>query len=94
MCVLFLFLGSKDVISVVKNKNATTHSFTLMPLVKSDGTLLLPLYVVLQETNGKFGPNVAQSMFKSDLLCVTASASGRLFIIFNIRQVRLERISI
>ena len=59
--------GQKKVYGLVQSKNATTHSTTIMPLLFADGTLGEKLFIVLQETGGKFprtitpfsAPNIA-----------------------------------
>jgi len=58
------FLGVKAVPSVVQNKNATTHSYTVQPSINADGELLEPTLLVLAEPHGEFGERVAQRMFK------------------------------
>lgn len=39
---------------VAKNVSATQHSYTILPIIKADGTLGEKLYVVLQEPGGRF----------------------------------------
>ncbi|KAF8368132.1 hypothetical protein PRIPAC_85961 [Pristionchus pacificus] len=39
---------------VAKNVSATQHSYTVLPIIKADGTLGEQLYVVLQEPGGRF----------------------------------------
>ena len=56
--------------------NATTHSYTIQPLISADGMLHSPLFIVLQEVDGKFGPVVAKKMKKPPNLYVTCSRSG------------------
>lgn len=56
----------------------TTHSYTIMPTVRADGCLKSPLFVVLQETNGVFGPVVKKSLFNAENLYVMASKSGKM----------------
>lgn len=51
--------GEKKVERIVQSKNAATHSFTIMPMVSASGELKIPTYVVLQESEGKFGPQVS-----------------------------------
>lgn len=58
-----------------------------MPLVASDGTLCAPLMVVLQEREGKFGPQVSANMFSHPLLYVTASGSGKHLFCYNYKKV-------
>lgn len=61
----------------VQRLNSLTHSYTVMPIMDSDGQLYDPLYVVLQD-GVKFGPRVLASMFKHPKLFVTCSKSGKM----------------
>jgi len=69
--------GTKKVVARVQSKNALTHSYTIQPIISAEGRLLSPLYVVLQEANGQFGPNVQRTMLKPINLFVEASKSGK-----------------
>lgn len=69
--------GEVVVPGVVQRVSATTHSFTIMPTISSNGKLLDPLYVALKEKKDmSFGKNVEKNMFKHDKLVVQASKSG------------------
>lgn len=68
--------GTKYVIGQVTQTNALTHSYTIQPTVCADGTLLFPVFVVLQEKDGKFGPRVAADLFKCPEIDVHCSSSG------------------
>ncbi|XP_076544200.1 uncharacterized protein LOC143305263, partial [Osmia lignaria lignaria] len=59
---------------------STTHSYTIQPTIPASGKLLSPLFVVLKETSGEFGPRVQprQTMFKPTNILATASTSGKL----------------
>ncbi|EFO99095.1 hypothetical protein CRE_17956 [Caenorhabditis remanei] len=46
--------GSKHVHCVVQSVSSTTHSYTVLPLIASDGTLHPKLFVTLKEKNGRF----------------------------------------
>jgi hypothetical protein len=48
------------------------------PTITKSGKLLSPLFIVLQEPNGEFGPRVEQGMFSAPNIKVTASKSGKL----------------
>ena len=65
--------GVKSVTTVAQSVNATTHSYTIQPTVSASGELIGPLLIVLQETDGVFGPLVQESMFKPDNLLILAS---------------------
>ena len=46
--------GSKTVEVAVQEVNATTHSYTIQPIISASGSLLSPMLLVLQEAGGKF----------------------------------------
>jgi hypothetical protein len=72
------FVGVKSVEGVVQSISSTTHSYTIQPTISADGDLLSPLFVVLQEPDGKFGPRVEENLFQAPNIYVTASRSGKL----------------
>ncbi len=75
-------VGQKKVVANVASVSATTHSYTIQPTISLNGTLIEPLYICLQELDGKFGPQVKISVdehFKSRRnIVVTASKSVKL----------------
>lgn len=70
--------GSLKVECVAQSLNSLTHSYTIQPIISADGILKSPLLIVLQETNGEFGPTVEKSIYKADNICVYPSKSGKL----------------
>lgn len=46
--------GCRTVECVVQSVSATTHSYTILPMISADGLLGSKLYVVLQEPHGQF----------------------------------------
>jgi len=70
--------GIKTVESVVQSPSATTHSYTIMPIISASGQLKSPLYVVLKEASGSFGPRVEETLFRPANVFVAASKSGKL----------------
>jgi hypothetical protein len=70
--------GSRHVEAVVQSVSATTHSYTIQPTISADGKLMSPLFIVLQETSGEFGPRVRENLFQAPNVYVTASRSGKL----------------
>jgi hypothetical protein len=72
------FKGVRHVEATVQSTSATTHSYTIQPTISKDGKLLSPLFVVLQEPTGSFGPRVLQTLFKAPNIYVRASTSGKL----------------
>jgi hypothetical protein len=47
------FSGDKKPFAAVQSKNATTHSYTLQPIISLDGRLFETIYLCLQEQGGK-----------------------------------------
>lgn len=70
--------GEKQIECVVQSISSTTHSYTIQPLISGDGKLLSPLFIVLKEQSGKFGPIVESSLFKPENVYLEASRSGKL----------------
>ncbi|XP_036145093.1 uncharacterized protein LOC118646411 [Monomorium pharaonis] len=70
--------GIKNVESTVQSISATTHSYTIQPTISADGRLLSPLFIVLKEITGTFGPRVQEILFNAPNIFVTASKSGKL----------------
>lgn len=61
----------------VKQQHSVSHSYTIQPLISASGELIAPLFIVLQETNGQFGPFVQQRMFRHKEIFAVASSSGK-----------------
>ena len=73
------FTGTPTVESLAQSINSMTHSYTIAtPLISANVFLLSPLFIVLQEKNGTFGPIVQNKLFKSENVIVKASTSGKL----------------
>lgn len=72
------FQGERKTFGVVKSKNATTHSYTIQPIISLDGQLVGPLYLCLQEPNGKMGETVKKRLFQPSNVIITCSKSGKL----------------
>jgi len=70
--------GVKTVESIAQSLSATTHSYTIMPIISASGQLKSPLYLVLKEASGNFGPRVEESLFRPANVYVAASKSGKL----------------
>lgn len=70
--------GSKKVENVVQSISSTTHSYTIQPTISAEGQLLSPLFMVLKETKGEFGPIVKQNLFKASNIYLQASKSGKM----------------
>lgn len=70
--------GEKQIQCLVQSISSTTHSYTIQPLISADGRLLSPLFMVLKERTGEFGPIVEEKLFRPINVYVTASKSGKL----------------
>ncbi|XP_070529783.1 uncharacterized protein [Cardiocondyla obscurior] len=68
----------KTVAATVQSVSAKTHSYTIMPIISASGNLLSPLYLVLKESTGTFGPRVKESLFRPVNIYIQASKSGKL----------------
>ncbi|XP_070528539.1 uncharacterized protein [Cardiocondyla obscurior] len=71
-------IGIKTVEATVQSVSATTHSYTIMPIISASGSLLSPLYLVLKESTGTFGPRVKEFLFRLVNIYIHASKSGKL----------------
>lgn len=69
--------GSGKVEIRIEQQHSATHSYTIQPTISADGDLIAPLYIVLQETGGAFGPNVQRNIFRHDEVFASASSSGK-----------------
>lgn len=70
--------GVKQVACIVQSIASTTHSYTIQPTISADGKLLSPLFLVLKEPSGTFGPIVEQNLYRPSNVFLTASKSGKL----------------
>lgn len=70
--------GIKKVGRIVQSVSSTTHSYTIQPIISCNGNLLSPLFIVLKEANGEFGPRVQETLFKLTNVIVKASKSGKM----------------
>ncbi|KAK3908570.1 Pogo transposable element with KRAB domain [Frankliniella fusca] len=70
--------GVKKVEIIAQSKSALTHSYTIMPTVTASGKLLEPLYMVLREDSGTFGPRISETMFRPPNVFLSASKSGKM----------------
>lgn len=70
--------GTRYIKEKIDSKNATTHSYTSLPLVSQTGDFVLPHLIILQEVGGKFGPQVERRMFQHPDLLIMCSKSGKM----------------
>lgn len=73
-------MGTKKIFKSVQSVAATTHSYTIQPVISADGQLLSPMFVCWQERTGEFGPHVREEIAQLNLsnLYTVASKSGEL----------------
>lgn len=69
--------GVKKVQCVVNSLSATTHSYTVQPVISANGILFPKVFIVLKEQSGGFGPYVKANLFKPTNVYITASTSGK-----------------
>ncbi|CAF3032526.1 unnamed protein product [Rotaria sp. Silwood2] len=72
------FQGEKKTYGIVSSKNATSHSYTLQPTISLAGQLVGPIYLCLQENQGKMGDIVKSRLFVPKNVVITCSSSGKL----------------
>lgn len=53
----------KTVETVVQSQSAIIHSYTIMSTISASGQLQSPLYLVLKEASGSFGPRIKETLF-------------------------------
>jgi hypothetical protein len=70
--------GTREVTAIVQSVSSTTHSYTVQPSISLDGKLMKPLFIILQEKDGKFPVSVAEKMYKHPEIHVVASKSGKI----------------
>lgn len=72
------FAGEKKTFGTVSSKNATTHSYTIQPIISLDGRQVGPIFLCLQEPMGKMGECVKKNLFEPSNVVITCSSSGKL----------------
>lgn len=72
------FVGGNHTQTVAQSVSALSHSYTIMPTISMDGSLLPKLFIVLQEPKGFFGPVVSKRMFQAENIIVTTTKSGKM----------------
>jgi len=70
--------GEKKVQCLVQSVSATTHSYTIQLLISATGQLLSPIFVVLKEPSGKFGPVVCKTKLRPENVYLETSKFGKL----------------
>ncbi|CAF1552200.1 unnamed protein product, partial [Adineta ricciae] len=69
-------VGEKTTYVSVKSLNATTHSYTVMPIISAASQLLSPLFICLQEPTGRFP--TTKKIFSAPNIVTSCSKSGKL----------------
>ncbi|XP_071042558.1 uncharacterized protein [Parasteatoda tepidariorum] len=72
------FKGVRTIQSIAQSLNSMTHSYTIQPTISASGKLQSPLFIVLQEKDGKFGPIVKKNFYQAENIAALASTSGKL----------------
>jgi hypothetical protein len=68
----------KTTLSTARSKNATTHSYTVQPMISLSGKLVHSVLLCLKEPTSKMSDNIKNHLFKADNVVLTCSASGKL----------------
>ena len=68
----------KKTLGILASKNATTHSYTVQPIISLDGNQIVPILLCLQEPKGKIRESVKTKLFEPSNIIITCSASGKL----------------
>ena len=73
------YRGSKTTDAAVRSKNKTTHSHTIQMTFNAIGKFVNPLFLVLRESGGQFGPVVMQKLqeISTSNLFIRCSTSGK-----------------
>jgi hypothetical protein len=72
------YRGEKTTLSAVRSINATTHSYTVQPMISMSGKIVGPVYLCLKEINGQMSDNIRANLPKVKNVIVSCSASGKL----------------
>lgn len=72
------FQEEQKIETLTQSINCMTYSYTIQPIISASGSLLLPLIIILQEKDGKFGPQVEQNLFKAENVVALPSKSGKM----------------
>lgn len=72
------FLGEKKTLAIVHSKHKISHSYTILPMITASGKILSPLFIILQETNGTFGPQVEKNLEIPKNIELSCSKSGKM----------------
>jgi len=74
--------GERITYGFVNSVNKITHSYSIMPIISMNGKLLSPIFLCLQEKDGKFGPRVIETIDQMAItypnVYVTCTKSGKL----------------
>jgi len=72
------YRGEKTTLATVRSINATTHSYTIQPIISMSGKVVGPVFLCLEESNGRMSANIRANLPQVQNVIVTCSASGKL----------------
>ncbi|CAF1391547.1 unnamed protein product [Rotaria sordida] len=72
------YVGEKATLSAVRSKNKITHRYTLQPAINLAGQIVGPVFVCLQEKDGRMGERVRKNLFHANNVVTSCSSSGKL----------------
>lgn len=72
------FVGEKSTLASVRSTNKITHRYTVQQTINLAGQVVGPVFVCLQEKDGRMGERVRKNLFHADNVVTTCSASGKL----------------
>ena len=70
--------GEKKIFRFVLSENTTTQSCTVQPTISLDGKPVGPMFLCLEESNGRMGDIVKRNLFEPKNVVITCSSSGKL----------------
>ncbi|CAF1141215.1 unnamed protein product [Rotaria sordida] len=72
------YVGEKATLSAVRSKNKITHRYTVQPTINLAGQIVGPVFVCLQEKDGRMGERVRKNLFHANNVVTSCSSSGKL----------------
>ena len=70
--------GLSEITALVQSEGATTHSYTIQPMIRADGTLYPILFICLRERNSQFPNNPREPIVQFDNIYLKCSSTGKL----------------
>jgi len=72
------YVGEKATLLAVRSKNKITHRYTVQPTINLAGQIVGPVFVCLQEKDGRMGERVRKNLFHANNVVASCSSSGKL----------------